>query len=93
MRSKPFLTLSLPLLLSLSAVSACSTPDAGLQTYPPSADLRPPAKPTPTIDILTSAQAEARHNAEIEAWGDGMARQINRLCNWAKTRGMDISCE
>lgn len=81
------------LLLSLLAVSACSTPDTGLQTYPPFVEMRAPEKPAPSIDILTSARAEAEHNVRIESWGDGMRLQIIRVCNWAKTRGADIDCQ
>lgn len=84
---KPPMALLL-LLTSSLAVSACETPKLALQTYPPVDDLKAPPKPVPTIDILTSAAASARHSANVEVWGDGLALQIHRVCVWAKDRGM-----
>lgn len=93
MRSMPAL---MPCLLALSAafsVSACSTPAPVRQTFPLAADLAVPPKPRPTVETLTSAQASAQYNSDVEAWGDAMAAQIGRLCRWAKGSGAPVlSC-
>lgn len=92
MRSMPGL---MPCLLALSAafsVSACSTPAPVRQTFPLAADLAVPPKPAPTVETLTSAQASAQYNSDVEAWGDGLAAQVARLCRWAKGSGMAVTC-
>lgn len=85
-------TLLLPLLLSLTTVAACATKAPTLQRFPPAEDLQPPAKPSISIDTLTSARASEQHNADIEAWGDGLYRQVLRLCRWSKTMGAPVAC-
>lgn len=53
-----------------------------------------PPKPRPTVEILSSAEASATFNSDLEAWGDGLAAQVVRLCGWAKAAGMDgIDCK
>lgn len=53
-----------------------------------------PEKPRPTLETLSSAAASAQLNSDIEAWGDGLADQVRRLCGWAKAAGMDgIDCK
>jgi hypothetical protein len=50
-------------------------------------------KPIPSIDILTSAQAAARYNIEVESWGQRGWDAVKAVCIWAKTRGMtDAPC-
>lgn len=64
------------------------------QTFPLAADLAVPPKPRPTVEILSSAEASARFNSDLEAWGDGLAAQVARLCGWAKDAGMaGIDCK
>ena len=69
-------------------MSACAHPARLRPISPPAADLAVPAKPVPTVEILTSAQASAEYNSALEAWGDGMAAQLGRLCRWAATNGV-----
>lgn len=53
-----------------------------------------PPKPRPTVEILSSAEASATFNSDVEAWGDALAAQVVRLCGWAKAAGMDgIDCK
>jgi hypothetical protein len=50
-------------------------------------------KPVPSIDILTSAQAAAKHNIAIETWGQKGWDRVKAVCVWAKARGMtDAPC-
>ena len=67
--------------------NACATPESASIALPPAADLRVPAKPVPTEEILTSAKASAAHSSAVEAWGDRMALQIGRLCRWTAAIG------
>jgi hypothetical protein len=48
-------------------------------------------KPTPSVDILTSAQANAEHNIRIETWGQKGWDRVKAVCLWAKERGMTDS--
>jgi hypothetical protein len=51
------------------------------------------AKPVPPVDIVTSAQAAARYNIEVEAWGERGWRAVGRICTWAKASGFrDAPC-
>jgi hypothetical protein len=45
-------------------------------------------KPIPSIDILTSAQAAARYNIEVESWGQRGWDAVKAVCLWSKLRGM-----
>lgn len=58
--------------------------------YPPLADLQAvtEAKPVPTDEIATSAQAEADYNASVESWGDRLSSAGGRLCRFFKETGM-----
>lgn len=78
------------LLLALSCAwlaSACASKGPPLTAYPPPADLAVPSKPQLAPEALGSAVALAEHNSRIEAWGDGLALQIGRLCRWAEDMG------
>lgn len=88
MRSRKSLTLCLILLLSPLGASGCAKPASALQTYPRADLLGAEPKPVPTIDILTSAEANARHNIAIETWGQAGWDRVKAICVWAKERGM-----
>ncbi len=93
MPSPRSLTRCLTLLLLLPAVSSCASTGSALQTYPPVALLVSEAAPVPTIDILTSAQANQAYQAAKDGWGQRAAAQVRAVCVWAKTRGMtDAPC-
>ncbi|WP_421936339.1 hypothetical protein [Phenylobacterium sp.] len=49
-----------------------------------------PAKPVLTVEDVALGESAAldRHNSAIEAWGDGMAKQIGRLCRAAADVGL-----
>ena len=74
-------------LSAVSILSACAKPASPTLAFPPAADLAVPAKPVPSVEILTSAKASAAHSSAVEAWGDGLALQIGRLCRWAEEMG------
>jgi len=59
---------------------------------PPAADLRDEPKPVPTEAILTDAEAEARYNSAIEAWGERGWAQVARMCRWAVAHGSRVPC-
>jgi hypothetical protein len=64
-----------------------------LQTFPPASLLGAEPKPVPTVEILTSAQANAEHNIRIESWGQKGWDRVKALCVWAKERGApDLTC-
>lgn len=60
--------------------------------YPTSVDLKVEPKPVPGPEIVTSAQAAAEYDVEVEAWGERGWRQIARLCRYFKGHGMEIQC-
>jgi hypothetical protein len=76
------------LLLLLLGAPGCAKPASALQTYPPAELLGAELKPVPSIDILTSAQASAKHNIAIETWGQKGWDRVKAVCVWAKERGM-----
>ena len=76
----------------LIALSACEERIVSVPIYPPSADLALEAKPVPTDDIVTSAQAAAEYDAAVEAWGERGWRQVGRLCRYFKGHGMAVEC-
>lgn len=87
------LTMFPMLSLWLLAAPGCATPVSQLQTYPPANLLGVEAKPVPSIDILTSAQAAAQHNIALESWGQRGWDAVRAVCVWAKARGMtDAPC-
>lgn len=59
-----------------------------MQTYPPVSLLASEPAPVPTIDILTSAQANQAYQNAKDAWGQRADAARHALCVWAKTRGM-----
>lgn len=87
---------SLALLAVLSVVSGCANRVTIRPIFPPAADVQAlqESKPRPTPDILTSSQAEAQYNADIEAWGERLSSSGRRLCMWLKSQGAkDLSCK
>jgi hypothetical protein len=48
------------------------------------------SKPEPTMDILTSAKAEADYNAATEAWGDRLLAAGARICRWSVDVGAKL---
>lgn len=92
MPSHPSLTKLLMLSLCVSAASACAAPVKTFQVYPPAVDLAVEAKPVPSAEIVTSAQAAAAYGIALEEWGERGWRQVARLCRWAKGVGMTVEC-
>lgn len=93
MRYTRRLTVLLVLLPSLIIASGCGGAGKTRPAFPSAIDLKREAKPEPTADIVTSAQASEDFNAEIEAWGDRGWSAVDRLCQWAKDMGMkDAPC-
>ena len=87
---RPIAGLLLLAVLSCAPGCASRTP---VQSYPPVADLIVPAKPTLTAAALQSDKAANDYDAAVEAWGDGLALQVGRLCRWAVANGMrTIDC-
>lgn len=84
---KPLLALSFALL-----ASGCAHSTSPSIAFPSPADLSVPQKPQLSVDDVASAAALAEHNSAVEAWGDGMALQIGRLCRWANANGGDFTC-
>lgn len=76
---------ALLLALSLSLASGCANRASGPRPFLPAADLTAPAKPLLSVEDVASGDAAVldRHNSAIEAWGDGLAAQIGRLCRAA----------
>lgn len=90
MLSRTFLTQCLPFAASLSLVSACGTTGKTSPVFPPAADLKAPAKPQLRPEDLTSEAALDKHDIDLEAWGDGMHKQIGRLCRWSVENGAKL---
>lgn len=64
-----------------------------MQTYPPVGLLATEPAPAPTIEILTSAQANQAYQTAKDGWGQRAAAQVHAICVWAKERGMpDAPC-
>ncbi len=85
---------ALAMLPALLLASGCATVKAE-PIFPRLADLEAVTvkKPVPTPDIVDDAQAEARYNADVETWGDGMYKAGVRLCVWFKGQGMKVKCD
>ena len=83
----------LPLLL-LTTASGCGAQGSLKAGYPPRADLEAvtEAKPQPSPDIVTSAQAAEAYNAAVEGWGDRVSKAGGRLCRFHQSLGMKVSC-
>ncbi len=72
--------------LVLLPVSACG----GSGGYPPLADLKAVTapKPLPGDEIATDPVAEAKYNADVESWGEGLRAAGIRLCRFFDETGM-----
>ena len=81
-------TLRLAVLASLSIASACASKAPTLQRFPPAADLAVEAKPTLSVDALTSEKALNDHDAAIEAWAERGWLAVGRICRWAVDMGL-----
>lgn len=94
MRSSRPLTLHLMLCACALAVSGCAARERLTPIFPPSADVRTltAPKPVPPADIVTSAQAAARYDIEVETWGDTLSAAGGRVCRWLKSNGMTVEC-
>jgi uncharacterized lipoprotein YajG len=92
MPSPKHLRLRLALLLCSSLVTGCAEHVRTLVRTPPAADLKAAteAKPIPTVDILTSAKAEADYNASVEGWGDRISAAGARICRWSVDVGAKL---
>jgi len=88
MRSLKSLTLCLMLSLSLPLVASCSKPALALQTFPRAELLLPDPRPVPTVEIVTSAQANEAHQRAKDTWGQAGWDRVKAICVWAKERGM-----
>lgn len=75
-------------------MSGCGERVVSTPIFPPSADIKAlqEAKPTPTVDILTDAKAEAAYNAEVEGWGDRLSAAGRRVCRWFAAQGAVVDC-
>lgn len=62
---------------------------------PPAADVEAAteAKPRPTPDIVTDAQANARYSASVESWGERVQAAGVRVCKWLNSVGGDYDCD
>lgn len=85
---------ALPLLLLPIIASGCAGQGTLKASFPPYADVKAAteAKPRPSLDIATSAQASEDYNAAIEAWGDRVSAAGGRLCRYLKRVGMAVDC-
>jgi hypothetical protein len=54
--------------------------------------LQRPTKPKVTVEILTSTRLHEEYNAAVEAWGDRLAAQIDRLCRFERQLGAPVTC-
>ena len=70
------------------ALTACGPQIQLRPLYPPAADLAVEAKPVPSADIVTSAEAGAEYSARVEAWGERGWLTVARLCRYYKGQGM-----
>jgi hypothetical protein len=72
--------------------SSCATRAKTSQEFPLASEVVPPPKPRLSIDAITSETAGAQHDADVEAWGDAMWRQIARNCRVFAKLGMPVTC-
>ena len=87
---RPVGLLALPIGLSLAAAS-CERVTA-VQSYPAYADLKDVSepKPRPPLEIATDPQANTRHDAELEGWGERVQAAGVRICTWAESMGAKL---
>ena len=90
MRSNLRLTNGLALAALLVLACSCASREPRLTAYPPSADLKVETKPTLTVEALASDQALARHDDEVEAWGERGWETVARICRWSVTNGASL---
>lgn len=76
----------------LLAVSGCKTVEQPTPIYPRYADLVVEQKPVPPPEIVTSEQAAALYDVEVEAWGERGWRTVARICRWAAGHGAAVEC-
>lgn len=88
MLSRKCLMACLTLSLCGLVVSSCNSTASALQTYPPVSLLKAQPVPAPTIDILTSSQANAAYQRKKDAWGQTGWDTVHAICVWAKERGL-----
>ena len=81
----------LPLLIT---VSGCGPQVLERPIFPSRAEVAnlQEAKPPPTADIVTDAQASERYNAKVENWGDRLSAAGRRMCQWFNAIGADFDC-
>jgi len=79
--------------LAILALTACGDERPAVGT-PLIADIEAAAetKPPPTAAILSDPNADARYNAEIEAWGDRVSAAGRRLCRFYRDVGVKVEC-
>jgi hypothetical protein len=89
MQSQKSPTMFLMMSLLLLAVSGCAGRERIQPLFPPAADVKAAseAKPVAPVEIVTSAQAAARYNIEVEAWGERVSRAGGRICRWVIDNG------
>lgn len=92
MRSNRFLTACLIAAVSLSLAPGCAHRETTFQLYPSAADLKAEPKPRLKPEDLGSAAALDAHEIALEAWGERGWKAVARVCQWAKTNGMEVTC-
>jgi hypothetical protein len=95
MQSRKSLTMFPILSLLLLGASACEPRERIRPLFPPVADVKAAteAKPVAPPEIVTSAQANARYNIEVEAWGERVSRAGGRICRWVTDNGGELPFE
>ena len=78
--------------IPLAILTACG--DRPAVGTPLIADIEAAAetKPPPNAAILSDPNADARYNAEIEAWGDRVSAAGRRLCRFYRDVGVKVEC-
>lgn len=89
---RPLTVLSV-LLVCASLVSGCATTVSTSPGFPSAEDLRIAPKPRLDPALIGSEAANQRHNARLEAWGEGLALQLARICRGAQRLGRaELDC-
>lgn len=73
----------------LSAAPGCAPKERIQPLFPNAEDVKAVTAPKPvaTIETVTSAEAAARYNVEVEMWGDGLRSAGGRICRWIINNG------
>ena len=81
--------------IALLLVTGCAERAIPVQSFPASVDLQSVTepKPRPSPVIVTDPQANARYDAAIEGWGEGLLASGRRICEWAKGMGYKLPFE